>query len=59
MNSTHYFYAMVEGLAIDALALKRELFDAGSQEAHNKVAHAETELRNAMTVLKEQMEPTP
>lgn len=47
----HYFYALIEGFVIDSQALKRELFDAGFQSAHNRVAEAEAEFRKALTEL--------
>lgn len=55
MRSPHYFYAILDGLVLETLELKRELFDAGYQDEHNKVAEAEAELRNAQNLLNQRI----
>lgn len=47
-----YFEKMVLSLVVEALDVKRILFDNGFQEAHNRVAEAEAELRKAANIIR-------
>jgi hypothetical protein len=49
------YYKMVASLAVEALDVKRCLFDAGFQEAHNRVAEAEAELHKALNEVMKQL----